>query len=178
MRTAFELAPGVLSDGPILTAWGQGPTLAVATSKRQIALLNQDGVEHHSFRMDAPNVKAAATTKHLIAVHSITWSSDGMLTSEMSCQLVAGLCRPARCTGTTLAVLPVASDFIYLWDTLSKRAQKGLMGAHAPGQEMIVACWSHEQPHIIIGTNKGSVLLFDASSMRVIQNITALHEQV
>ena len=129
--------------------------------------------------MDAPNVKGAASNKYLIAVHTISWSSDGMLAfEECAAMIMAGLYRAVPCAGTTLAVLPVASDFIYLWDTLSKRAQKGLMGAHAPGQEMKLACWSHDQPHLMIGTSKGTVLLFDASSMRVIQNITALHEQV
>lgn len=84
----------------------------------------------------------------------------------------------AHCVGTVLAVLPVASDFIYLWDSLSRKAQKASLGAHVPQQEMKVACWSRDQPQLIIGTTKGTVLLFDASSRRVVQNLPAVHEQV
>ena len=43
---------------------------------------------------------------------------------------------------------------------------------------MKVACWSKDQPQLIIGTSKGTVLLFDASSKRVLQNLPAVHEQV
>lgn len=77
MRSAFEIPPGTLGSGPLLTAWGQGSTLAVVTSKRQVALLSQDGIEQHSFGIDSPNIKGAASNKLAVAAHKIAWSSDG-----------------------------------------------------------------------------------------------------
>ena len=79
MRSAFEISPGTFGNGPLLTCWGKGSLLAVASGKRQVALLNQEGIEQHSFGIDSPNVKGAVTNKQTIAVHAITWSSDGTL---------------------------------------------------------------------------------------------------
>lgn len=75
MRSAFEISPGTLGNGPLLASWGKGSLLAVATGKRQVALLNQEGVEQHSFGIDSANVKGAVTNKQTIAVHAIAWLS-------------------------------------------------------------------------------------------------------
>lgn len=85
---------------------------------------------------------------------------------------------PTLHAGKTLAVLPTASDFMILWDSLSKGSQKIALGSHIPQQEMRMACWSKEHAHIMIGTAKGTLLIFDPANKRVLQNIPTVHEQV
>lgn len=79
MKLAFEISPGSLGKGPIITAWGcKGSLLAVAQTKRQVLLLGHDGREQHSFSLEIPNVKSAST-KHGPAARALKWCPQGVL---------------------------------------------------------------------------------------------------
>jgi hypothetical protein len=41
-----------------------------------------------------------------------------------------------------------------------------------------VLSWSKDHPHLMIGTTKGAVLVFDTANKRVLHNIPGVHEEV
>lgn len=81
-------------------------------------------------------------------------------------------------TDGTLAVLPAASDFLFVWSSVSKKAIKVALGPHIPQQEMMAAGWSADSTRLTVGTNKGSVVVLDMNTRRVLHNFPGIHENV
>lgn len=86
--------------------------------------------------------------------------------------------RRTQDAGATLAVLPAASDFLFIWESSSKRAAKIALGPHIPQQEMMAAGWSADGARLTIGTSKGTILVLDMHTRRVLHNFPGIHEQV
>ena len=77
-----------------------------------------------------------------------------------------------------MAVLPAMSDFLCIWDTSTRAAEKVALGAHVHQQELTVACWATDDVQLAIGASKGALVIFDTGLNRIKHNLQGVHERV
>jgi hypothetical protein len=189
MKKLFEVGAPTLSKGSVITAWGsKGSLLAVGQSTRLVVLLSKHGKVLHEIELDpAANVKTSAAAQ-ACQVKSLVWNGQGvfLLSNDRHVHRTYGIphalqSRTSNCQSlveSKLAILPAGADFFYLWDTVSKQAEKCSLGAHVPQHELVMAFWSQDGAQVTLGTSKGAMVLYHTINKRIVLNLQGVHEQV
>lgn len=113
---------------------------------------------------------SAKLAMRIFAVQAHEWSPNLMVSLL--------LFKALEHAGSALAVLPVASDVLFVWDAANKSAEKVSLGVHLQQQELTAACWANDNVQLAVGASKGAVVIFDTGLNRIKHNLQGVHERV